>query len=56
MTVQTQVFVPRDYEIFAGLDVDKKSIAVIFTDHEKLMQSLPPHPHGRARLSIGEVL
>ncbi len=42
MTVQTQVsgFIPRDYEIFAGLDVDQKSIAVTFTDHERLMQSL----------------
>jgi transposase len=40
MTVQTQEFVPRQYDIFAGLDVDKKSIAVIFTDHEQLMQSL----------------
>jgi transposase len=40
MTVQAQVFVPCNYEIFAGLDVDKKSMAVMFTDHEKLMQSL----------------
>jgi transposase len=42
MTVQAQVsgFIPRDYEIFAGLDVDQKSIAVTFTDHERLMQSL----------------
>jgi transposase len=39
MTVQTQ-FVPRNYDIFAGLDVDKKSLAVIFTDHQQLMQSL----------------
>ena len=29
MTIQLEVstFVPRDYEIFAGLDVDKNSIA-----------------------------
>jgi transposase len=40
MTVQAQVFVPRNYDIFAGLDVYKKSMAVIITDHEKLMQSL----------------
>jgi transposase len=40
MTVQAQKFVPRNYDIFGGLDVDKKSIAVIFTDHERLMQSL----------------
>jgi transposase len=26
--------------VFAGLDVDKKSLAVIFTDHDRLMQSL----------------
>ncbi len=42
MTIQSQVFtfIPRDYEIFAGLDVDKHSIAVTFTDHSRLMQSL----------------
>jgi transposase len=34
------VFIPRDYEIFAGLDVDKQSIAVTFADHEKLVRSL----------------
>jgi transposase len=40
VSVYSQVFVPRDYDVFAGLDVDKKSMAVIFTDHEQLMQSL----------------
>jgi len=42
MTVQLQIstFVPRHYEIFAGLDVDKHSIAVTFTDHTKLLKSL----------------
>jgi len=39
MTVQAQ-FVPYQYDIFAGLDVDKKSMAVSFTDHQQLMQSL----------------
>ena len=39
MTVPAQ-FVPRNYDVFAGLDVDKKSMAVIFTDHQQLMQSL----------------
>jgi hypothetical protein len=39
MTIQAQ-FVPRNYDVFAGLDVDKKSMAVIFTDHQQLMQSL----------------
>src|SRR5438093_5907692 len=42
MTVQSQVstFIPRNYEIFAGLDVDKHSIAVTFADHERLLKSL----------------
>ena len=46
MTVQTPVsvyppvFVPREYEVFAGLDVDHHSIAATFTDHDRLMQSL----------------
>src|SRR5882724_9362795 len=39
MTVPAQ-FVPRNYDVFAGLDVDKKSMAVIFTDHQQLKQSL----------------
>ena len=42
MTTQTQVsaFIPRDYEIFAGLDVDKKGIAVTFADHTQLVKSM----------------
>jgi transposase len=42
MTIQGEVsrFVPRQYEIFAGLDVDKNSIAVTFADHERLLESL----------------
>ncbi|HYN25598.1 MAG TPA: hypothetical protein VES69_11205, partial [Pyrinomonadaceae bacterium] len=42
MTVQAGVstFIPRDYEIFSGLDVDKSSIAVTFTDHTQLLRSL----------------
>src|SRR5260370_31677156 len=42
MTIQTQVstFIARHYEIFAGLDVDKKSIAVTFSDHESLLRSV----------------
>ncbi len=39
MTIQTQ-FVPRNYDLFAGLDVDKKSMAVSFTDHQQLKQAL----------------
>lgn len=35
MTIQNKVFrfIPREYDVFAGLDVDKKSMAVVFTDH-----------------------
>jgi transposase len=39
MTTQGQ-FVPRNYDVFVGLDVDKKSIAVSFTDHQQLKQAL----------------
>jgi len=41
MTVQTQ-FIPRNYDVFAGLDVDKKSLAVIFTDYPKPALRLVP--------------
>lgn len=42
MTVQTIVsaFIPHQYEIFSGLDVDKGNIAVTFTDHSRLIKSL----------------
>src|SRR5439155_15956611 len=33
-------FIPRDYEVFAGLDVDKKSMSVVFTDHNGTMRAL----------------
>ena len=33
-------FVPRQFDIFAGLDVDKMSISVTFTDHEKAIKSM----------------
>ena len=36
----SQTFIPRDYEVFAGLDVDKKSISVSFTDHQGLLKSM----------------
>jgi hypothetical protein len=32
--------VPREYEVFGGLDVDHHSIVASFADHGKLMQSL----------------
>lgn len=40
VSVQSQRFIPRDYQIFAGLDVDKHSIAVTFCDQEGLLRSL----------------
>ena len=40
VSVHSQVFVPRDYEIFAGLDVDKHRIAATFCNHEALLRSL----------------
>ena len=33
-------FVPRDYDVFAGLDVDKRSISVTFTDHQGVSRSI----------------
>jgi transposase len=33
-------FVPRDYDVFGGLDVDKKSMAVTFIDHGTMRKSL----------------
>ena len=36
----TQTFIPRNYDVFAGLDVDKKSISVTFTDHQGSLKSL----------------
>lgn len=42
MTNQSRVstFIPRNYEIFSGLDVDKSSIAMTFADHNGLLRSL----------------
>jgi len=40
VSVESQVFIPRDYDVFAGLDVDHHSIAATFTDHGRLMRSL----------------
>jgi len=42
MTVHAKVstFIPRNYEIFSGLDVDKGSIAVTFSNHDGLLNSL----------------
>ena len=35
-----QPFIPMDYEVFAGLDVDKRSISVTFTTHQGFLKSL----------------
>ena len=32
-------FIAQEYDVFGGLDVDKKSIAVTFTDHESKQTS-----------------
>lgn len=34
-----QNFMPRDFDIFGGLDVDKRKIAVTFMDHAGVLQS-----------------
>jgi|TARA_B100000315_G_scaffold116390_1_gene106740 transposase len=38
--MKRQTFTPRDYDVFAGLDVDKRSISVTFTNHEGFIRSL----------------
>jgi hypothetical protein len=37
--MKEQNFVSREFDIFGGLDVDKKSIAVTFMSHEGVLQS-----------------
>ncbi len=34
------LFVPGDYSVFGGLDVDKSSISVTFVDHERKIKSM----------------
>ena len=48
---KTSEFIPRDYDIFVGLDVDKKSMAVTFTDHGTLQRSLRLPNNGRQLLN-----
>src|SRR5262245_25076222 len=36
----SQAFIPRDYDVFAGLDVDKKSISATFSDHQGIQKSV----------------
>ena len=38
--MKRQTFTPQDYDVFAGLDVDKRSISVTFTNHEGFIRSL----------------
>ena len=38
--MRSETFIPRDYDIFAGLDVDKRSISVTFANHQGLLKSL----------------
>lgn len=39
-TNQFSKFIPRDYDVFIGLDVDKKKMAITCTDHGTLSRSL----------------
>jgi len=42
MTTQSKVsqFMPRDYDIFTGMDVDKRSMLTTFTDHGRLLSAI----------------
>src|SRR5436190_7589960 len=53
MTIQVQVprFIPRDYDVFAGLDVDKKSMSVVFADHQGAMRALRMAYHAEPLLN-----
>src|ERR671918_3182105 len=43
-SMRGETFVAADYDVFAGLDVDKRSIAVTFTSHQGFIRSLRmPH-------------
>ena len=35
--MRDETFIPRDYDVFAGLDVDKRSISVTFANHQGLL-------------------
>src|SRR5512147_255354 len=35
-----KTFIPQDYDVFAGLDVDKRSISVTFTNHQGIIRSM----------------
>jgi transposase len=42
MTIQRKgcQIIPRDYDVFAGLDVDKRSMSVVFADHDGAQRAL----------------
>src|SRR5713226_8676984 len=38
-SMRSELFIPAQYEVFAGLDVDKRSISVTFTNHQGFIRS-----------------
>ncbi len=38
--MRDKTFIPQEYDVFGGLDVDKKSISVTFTSHQGFIRSL----------------
>jgi transposase len=50
-TGQVSTFIPRDYDVFAGLDVDKRSMAITFSDHGTMQKSLKLPYSGRQLLN-----
>lgn len=47
--MRDETFIPQDYDVFTGLDVDKKSIAATFTNQQGFIRSLQM-PYGVAHL------
>lgn len=39
-SMRGNAFIPQDYDLFAGLDVDKRSISVAFSNHQGFIRSL----------------
>jgi transposase len=49
-----QIFTPRVYDIFCGMDVAKQSISVTFTDHKQMVKSIHiPYDAGHLLNYIG---
>ena len=38
--MRNNAFVPSDYDVFSGLDVDKRSMSVTFSNHQGFIRSL----------------